>query len=69
MITFSLDFNPDDFQKSIIEQFKKQIRYDLSAAGLSNLAVSFQKDARAEIILHLSGPDEDVAKAKKALGI
>ena len=69
MITFK--FDGDDFRKKIVAQLKEDTRSKLATAGLtSRVKVAYKEDSKgvpSNIVL--SGSDEDVAKAKKALGI
>lgn len=69
VVTFSWDFNPNGFQEAVIEQAQANVRSKLNMAGLSNLAVSFQKGVDGKTTIYVSGSEEDVAKAKKILGV
>lgn len=69
VVTFSWDFNPHSFDEAVIEQAQTNVRSKLSIAGLCNLAVSFQKGVRGGMTIYVSGSEEDVAKAKKILGV
>lgn len=71
MITFKMDFNEDSIRRKMGDAAKEKIRSKLAAAGLANrLTITFQTGSDGlPTSVNLKGSDEDVAKAKKILGI
>ena len=69
MITFKMDFNEDSIRRKMGEAAKEKIQSKLADAGLANrLTITFQTGPDG-LPVNLKGSDEDVAKAKKILGI
>ena len=70
MITFEMDFNEDSFRRKMGDAMKEKIRSQLAAAGLSKLTLTFETGSDGlPTSFNIKGSDEDVAKAKKVLGI
>lgn len=61
----SFNFDGDAFQKSIRQQMEKKIREALSGSRFSGLKIEFNWSK--EEPLKISGPDDQVAAAKKTL--
>jgi hypothetical protein len=71
MITFKMDFDDDKFRRSVGKQAKESINSKLAAAGLSHkVKVTFTEDSHGvPLKVNISGDEDDVAKAKKILGV
>lgn len=67
VIIFKTDFRPTAFDRPVTGHCKDQIRSKLTVAGVTSLTVIFQRGPRGELVLHLEGPEEEIAKAKIAL--
>lgn len=68
MISVTVDFNPDDFEKIIISQMTDNFKSQLQRAGLSNIKIKIVKE-RSELKLHLEGDEVALNKAKEVLGV
>lgn len=67
MITFKTDFQPSGFDRPVTGPFKDEIRSKLDEAGVVSLTLVFKRGPHRELVLHLDGADEEIAKAKAAL--
>jgi hypothetical protein len=71
MFTFKVNFDGDDFRRKATEALKQDIEAKLRAAGVADrVKVTYSGESRGvPARMDISGSEEDVAKAKKALGI
>lgn len=68
MIIFRTDFRPSAFDRPVTGHFKDQIRSKLTIAGVVTLTVIFKRGPGGELVLHFDGPEEEITRAKGALG-
>lgn len=71
-LSFSSNFDGDGFKKKMYEaaekQFKENVHKQLRGAGYSNVKVTFSGSIeRNDLKVNLSGPDAEVAEAKRLL--
>jgi hypothetical protein len=68
VIIFRTDFRATAFDRPVTGHCKDQIRSKLIMAGVATLTVIFKRGPNDELVLHFEGPEEEIAKAKTALG-
>lgn len=68
MITVEIDFDADEFEKSVTEQLISSTKSRLMSAGLTDLKVKLVKE-NGEMALHFLGPDDQIQRARVVLGI
>jgi hypothetical protein len=69
MILFTLGFEPHSFEKTTLEQMKTDVRSRLAGHDFARLSVTLLRDFRREIVMQFRGDAEEVAIAKRILGV
>ena len=69
MVTFQVDFEPHPLEKQVVAQIKEDMRSKLDCHEFSRLKVTLRRNVVKEIVPLITGDEEDVAKAKRLLGL
>jgi hypothetical protein len=69
VITFKTDFQPSGFDRPVTGPFQDEIRSKLNDAGVVTLTLVFKRGPQGELVFHLDGPGEEIARAKTALNL
>lgn len=70
MVTFQVDFEPNNpFEQQVVAQIKEDMRSKLDCHEFSRLKVILRKNVVKEIVPLIKGDEEDVANAKRILGL
>lgn len=65
MITCKFDFNPDDFEKAMLKQLMDDIKKKLVRGGVRGVTVKVDRNHK----MNFEGPEEEIAKVTKILGL
>lgn len=65
MITFKFDFDPDDFERDILNQLIDDTKKKLSLGVVRGVTVTIDRKYQ----MNFDGPEEEIVKVKKILDI
>jgi hypothetical protein len=69
MVQIRVGFEPHSYERGTIEQITNDVRARLVGHEFARLSIGLVKDFRREIILQFRGDEEEIAKARRILGV